>query len=242
MTISVLCLIHYPRFIIKQGTGLYLSLMNVMLLFEILRLPNQKKVNTFIFLNRLFESTDSKKYIALAWLTGILPIWKEKTLAFGSFHHFTMLDAGPLTQFIGFTEDEVRELCLRYYQNDKQVKEWYGGYILDGCELFNPKAVFSLMRLRKFKGYWSVTASYEIINDLFSMNIKDLETKMKMIFDGSSVEVDMNMFENYPKSIITCDDALTYLVHLGYLSFDKKTNTVFIPNEDVRISWSAAIL
>ncbi len=37
------------------------------------------------------------------------------------------------------------------------------------------------------------------------------------------------------------DDILTLLVHLGYLSYDERTQRVFIPNEEVRSEYVNAI-
>lgn len=60
----------------------------------------------------MFKGTEPTKYIALAYLTGILPIKKLKTQsALNNFEEFTMLDAGALASYIGFTDDEVKQLC-----------------------------------------------------------------------------------------------------------------------------------
>ena len=54
----------------------------------------------------MFKGTEPTKYIQLAYLTGILPIKKEKTQsALNKFDEFTMLSPGRLAQYIGFTED-----------------------------------------------------------------------------------------------------------------------------------------
>lgn len=63
----------------------------------------------------MFKGIRASKYIALAYLTGILPIKKLKTQsALNNFTQFTMLNAGPLTPYIGFNEDEVIDLCEKY--------------------------------------------------------------------------------------------------------------------------------
>ena len=63
------------------------------------------------FLRGLFKGTEPTKYIQLAYLTGILPIKKEKTQsALNNFDEFTMVSAGTLAPFIGFTEDEDKNL------------------------------------------------------------------------------------------------------------------------------------
>ena len=185
------------------------------------------------FIQSLVGGLEPSKYIALAWLTEILPVKEENNFLLNNFHQFTMLNSGPLAQFKGFTEDEVSKLCLRYHQDFSLMKKWYGGYLLNGYELFCPKAVCSHLCFYRFNCYWSSTASYEVITDLLSMNGKGLETVIKEILAGTEVRV----------SVIdtnTCKDVLNYLVHLGYLGFDENRNTVFVPNEDVRNSWLAA--
>lgn len=189
----------------------------------------------------MFEGYEPTKYIALAWLTGILPIIKEKATLLSNFHQFTMLDSGSLGQFMGFTENEVRKLCSGYHQDYNELKKWYGRYFLNGYELFNPMAVCRHMKFRRFNSYWSDTASYEVISDLFSMNITGVETTAKGLLSGACIEKDIRIFENDLHKIKTCDDVLTYLIFLGYLGFDENKRTVYIPNEDVRKSWEAAV-
>ena len=67
------------------------------------------------FLRGIFKGTEPTKYILLAYLTGILPIKKEKTQsALNNFDEFTMLSASNLAPYVGFTEKEVRGLAEKY--------------------------------------------------------------------------------------------------------------------------------
>ena len=77
---------------------------------------NQAAQETYInFLRGMFKGTEPTRFIALAYLTGILPIKKVKTQsALNNFDEFTMLDASVMAPFVGFTEDEVRALCGTY--------------------------------------------------------------------------------------------------------------------------------
>ena len=86
---------------------------------------NHKVQEEYIdFLRGMFKGSEPSKYIALAYLTGILPIKKLKTQsALNNFEEFTMLDAGRMAPYVGFTEEEVQDLCDRYGQNYEQVKE-----------------------------------------------------------------------------------------------------------------------
>lgn len=193
---------------------------------------NHKVQEEYIdFLRGMFKGSEPSKYIALAYLTGILPIKKLKTQsALNNFEEFTMLDAGRMAPYVGFTEEEVHELCDRYGQNYEQVKSWYDGYSLEGYQVYNPKAVVSLMLNGKYKSYWSNTGSYEAIVPLINMDFDGLRAAIIEMMSGSAVDVDVTSFQNDTVSFANRDDVLTYLIHLGYLAYDQGREQVFIPN------------
>ena len=98
------------------------------------------------FLRALFKGIASTRYIALAYMIGILPIKKLKTQsALNNFDEFTMLDSGILAQYVGFTEKEVAFLCKKYGRDYDKVKHWYDGYVFEDYQVYNPRAVVSLM-------------------------------------------------------------------------------------------------
>ena len=97
----------------------------------------------------MFKGTEPIKYIQLAYLTGILPIKKEKAQsAVNNLDEFTMLQAFGLAPYIGFTENEVKNLCEKYNRDFEKVKKWYDGYLLDDYQVYNPKAVILIILLR----------------------------------------------------------------------------------------------
>ena len=129
------------------------------------------------FLRGMFKGVEPTKYIQLAYITGILPIKKEKTQsALNNFDEFTMLSAGAFASYIGFTDDEVKALCKNYNKDFEKVKRWYDGYILEEYQVYNPKAVVSVLLKGSFKSYWSETASYDAIVPLINMNYDGLKT------------------------------------------------------------------
>lgn len=193
------------------------------------------------FLRGMFKGNLPARYIALAYLTGILPIKKIKTQsALNNFDEFTMLGADELTPYVGFTEDEVKSLCERYERNFVEVKRWYDGYLLENCQVYNPKAVVSVLTKGKFKSYWSETGTYEAIVPLINMDFDGLKTAIVEMLSGSSVEVDVSSFQNDMVSFENKDDVLTYLIHLGYLGYDQDSQTAFIPNEEIRQELTSA--
>lgn len=80
------------------------------------------------FLRGMFKGTEPTKYIQLAYLTGILPFRKDKSQsAVNNLKQYSMLSAGPLAPYVGFTEDEVKALCEKYNRDFDEVKRWYDG-------------------------------------------------------------------------------------------------------------------
>lgn len=197
---------------------------------------NRKIQDEYInFLRGMFKGTEPTKYIQLAYLTGILPIKKIKTQsALNNFEEYTMLDSDGLARYIGFTEDEIKALCERYGKDFEKVKRWYDGYLLEGYQVYNPKAAVSLMTKGRFKSYWSDTGSYEAIVLLINMDFDGLKTAIIEMLAGASVKVDVTSFQNDTVSFADKDDVLTYLIHLGYLAYDQNTESAFVPNEEIR--------
>ena len=145
----------------------------------------------------MFKGTEPTKYIQLAYLTGILPIKKEKTQsALNNFDEFSMLSSGNLASYVGFTEDEVRKLAEEYQQDFDEVKRWYNGYLLKNYQVYNPRAVVSVMLRGEFKSYWSETASYDAIVPLINMNYDGLKTAIIEMLSGAEVKVNTATFKN----------------------------------------------
>ena len=187
------------------------------------------------FLRAMFKGTEPTKYIQLAYLTGILPVKKEKTQsALNNFKDYSMLHAGPIAPYVGFTEAEVQKLCEEYGHEFEEVKRWYDGYQIGTYHVYNPNAVVNLMLEGEFQSYWSGTASYEAIVPLINMDFDGLRGAGIEMLSGDHVPIDITSFQNDTVSFANKDDVLTYLIHLGYLAYDRTFKTAFIPNEEIR--------
>ena len=197
---------------------------------------NKKVQDDYIrFLRSMFKGIEPTKYIQLAYLTGILPIKKERTQsALNNFREYSMLNAGPLASYIGFTENEVKELCKVYNKDFTEVKRWYDGYQLGAYQVYNPNAVVNTMIDGNFQSYWSATASYDSIVPLINMDFDGLKTSIIEMLSGASVDVDVASFQNDISNIVNKDDVLTYLIHMGYLAYSADSKMAFVPNEEIR--------
>ena len=197
---------------------------------------NEKIQKDYIdFLRGMFKGIMPTSYIALAYITGILPIKKIRTeSALNNFDEFTMMDASNMAPYIGFTQDEVKDLCQTYQVDFDKVKCWYDGYLLEAEQIYNPRAVVSVMTKKRFKSYWSETGTYEAIVPLINMNFDGLKTAIIEMLSGASVKVDVTSFQNDAVNFVNKDDVLTYLIHLGYLGYNQDKEMAFVPNEEIR--------
>jgi hypothetical protein len=194
------------------------------------------------FLRGLFKGTEPTKYIHLAYLTGILPMKKQKTQsALNNFSQLTMVRPGVFAPYIGFTEEEVRGLCRKYDRDFEKVKRWYDGYQLGEIHAYNPNAVVCLMMEGGFQSYWSDTGTYESIRPLINMDFDGLKTSILIMLAGERVRVRTTSFQNDMVNFRNKDDVITLLIHLGYLSYDQANETAYIPNEEIRREFADAV-
>ena len=193
-------------------------------------------------LRGMFKGIEPTRYLALAYVTGILPIKVEiAQSALNNFDEYTMLYPGQLAPYIGFTSAEVKALCEKYGVDYATVKRWYDGYKLNDYEIYNPKAVVNVMLRKEFQSYWSKTSTYQAITPLINMNFDGLKTDIIEMLGGTSVPVDTSSFCNDMVTFNDKDDVLTLLIHLGYLGYNQLEQTAFIPNEEIRSEFMTAL-
>lgn len=194
------------------------------------------------FLRSMFKGAIARRFIALAYITGILPIKKYNTQsALNNFDEYTMLASGPLASYIGFTEKEVQALCAQYGKNFAEVKRWYDGYLLGDYHVYNPKAVVSVMLQGSFQSYWSQTGTYESIVPLINMDFHGLKTDIVTMISGEAVSVRTSTYQNDMVTFKNKNDVLTSLIHLGYLAYEEMERTAYIPNEEIRSEFLEAV-
>ena len=194
------------------------------------------------FLHSLFKSEESKSFLALGYITGIMPIKKIKDeSALNNFEEYTMLKSRPITKYYGFTEEEVKDLCKRYDMDFETTKEWYNGYLIDGMHMYNPNSVSQAMKYHDFDSYWRNTSAFGTINNFIMMNYSGLKEDVLTMLSGGKVMVDTECFQNDLAEIHSKDDALTALIHLGYLGYDADILSAYIPNYEVAKAFQSAL-
>lgn len=194
------------------------------------------------FLNGLFKSNTLKPAISLAYLTGILPIVRDKVQSkLNNFKEYTILDAEELVPYVGFVTEEVKDLCAEYGMSFDECRNWYDGYRLDGKDIYNPESVVTAMQKHRYEGYWGKTSSYRVISDQLTRNFNGTKDCVIRMLAGESVDVNVTSFLNTMDSFASRNDAFTYLIHVGYLAYDRDNGTCRIPNREIRQEWLNAV-
>lgn len=194
------------------------------------------------FLNGMFKSATLRPAISLAYLTGILPVVRDKIQSkLNNFEEYTILDAYELSEFVGFTDGEVRTLCMQYEMDYVECRNWYDGYQLNGVGVYNPESVVKSMLKKQFSGFWGKTSTYEAIAERIRMNFEGTKDAVIRMLTGEEVDVNVTRFLNTMHSFTSRNDVFTYLIHLGYLAYNAEEKTCRIPNLEVRQEWMNAI-
>ncbi|MBR3328777.1 MAG: AAA family ATPase [Atopobiaceae bacterium] len=196
------------------------------------------------WLRGLFKANNFTDYaLEGAYLTGILPIKKyAHQSAVSDFQEFTMVDPAWYAPYVGFTEPEVEHLCARHGLDMADVRRWYDAYDLaGGVSAYAPYSVMRACSRGKTGSYWVSTEAYESLRPYIEMDFDGLQADIAHAVGGASVRVDPYGFQNDMTSLLTRDDVLTLLVHLGYLTYDEESHTARVPNEEVRAELARAI-
>lgn len=196
-----------------------------------------------MYLDFLRDWLKDKSYISLAYMTGILPIKKYGThSALNMFDEYSMTSPKAFAEYIGFTEEEVKELCEQYQADFEMMKSWYDGYTFPkAAHIYNPKSVVDALRAEEFASYWTQTETYEALKIYIDMNFDGLKDAIIQMITGERVMINPEKFQNDMTTFSSKDDVLTLLVHLGYLAFDRSTSMVYIPNVEIRGEFRNAI-
>ena len=194
------------------------------------------------FLNGLFKSDTMRPAISLAYLTGILPVVRDKIQSkLNNFREYTILDADPMEEYTGFTGEEVQVLCQKYGIDYDECRLWYDGYHLKDYEVYNPESVVLCMEKGRFGSYWGQTSSYEVISDRIRQNFAGTKDAVIQMLSGEAIDVDVSSYLNTMTDFSSKDDAFSYLIHVGYLAYNLEEGTCRIPNKEVREEWFRAL-
>lgn len=187
------------------------------------------------WLRRLFKDVNANNIFAGVYMTGILPVKKYKTeSALNNFQEYSMVEPRRMSQFFGFTKDEVRSLAQKHQMDFDELVKWYDGYqIGDEPSIFNPNSVMQAIDIGRCRSFWASTGAYDAVANYIQMDFEGLKDDIIRMIAGERCNVDPTGFQNDMSVIKTKDDVFTVLIHLGYLSYNWQKDECYIPNREV---------
>ena len=211
------------------------------------------------FLSDLFKSGDTEDEVALAYLTGILPIINNDKVQsnLSVFDEYSVVKPKLLAGYIGFTEDEVKEVCIKHNMKFKEMKSWYNGYNIGGITVYNSNSISEAVKDGFCSNNWGSTGSFEVITDYIieykdNDNKKETENKnenkseediideITALIAGGKISTPISSNRKILNFSLK-ESVYTYLIHIGYLTYNYKTHECYIPNKELFLEWSNAL-
>ena len=209
----------------------------------------------YIFNNNLFEEHQNnfleflrnllkdQPYVALAYMTGVLPIKKYSTgSALNMFDEFTFLKDRQYAEFFGFTEEEVIELCNKNKKSDyKKLAEWYNGYLTaEGIKVYNPRSVVKALLNNHCESYWTNTGAMDEVAEYLKYNIHDIREDVIEMVAGNEIDIiideEFRAGQRPPK---TKEEIYSAMIVLGFLSY--YDGYLRIPNKELMKEFEKAL-
>ena len=227
---------------------------------SMLKATNEKFIFIFdewdyIFNNHLFEEHQNdfleflrnllkdRPYVALAYMTGVLPIKKYSTgSALNMFDEFTMLDDLQYGRYFGFLEEEVLDLCRRQNRPPfEEISEWYNGYINEDEErIYNPRSVVKALANKKCRSYWTNTGAMDEVTEYLKYNIHDIREDVIEMVSGNEIDIIIDEeFRAGQKPPRTKEEIYSAMIVLGFLSYHD--GYLKIPNKELMKEFEKAL-
>ena len=195
------------------------------------------------FLEFLRNLLKDKPYVALAYMTGVLPIKKySEGSALNMFREYTMLNDRIYADYFGFTENEVKKLCYKNGNMDyEEIKEWYNGYMTNkGNSIYNPRSVVCALSDEYCQSYWTSTGAMDEVLYYLKYNIAEVRDDVIEMVSGNSIDIILE--EEYragQKNLETREEIYSAMVIYGFLSY--YDGTLKIPNKELMKEFEKAL-
>lgn len=192
------------------------------------------------YLNFLRLLLKGRAYVALAYMTGILPIAKYSSGSeLNMFLEYTMASEKAFDDCFGFTEREVDNLFEQYKKNGRGdritrqgLKEWYDGYhTCSGERMYNPRSVVAALTNDNLGNYWTSSGPYDEIYFYIRNNIDDVRKSLALMVSGEAVPARIKEYAATSMRLTTKDEILSAMVVYGFLSYEN--GKVSVPNREL---------
>lgn len=194
-------------------------------------MSDEDKESYLRFLESLLKG---QSYVALAYMTGVLPIAKYTSgSALNMFNEYSFISDPKFDSYFGFTENEVQELCHKYKAPTyEEIAYWYDGYYTtDGKHLFNPRSVNNALCDGVCRNYWTETGPMNEIAECIEHNVDEVREDIVQLTAGIPVKIKLNGYSASDQRLTDRNEILSAMVVYGFLSYHNQT--LRIPNNEL---------
>ena len=195
------------------------------------------------FLEFLRDLLKDRTYVALAYMTGVLPIRKYSTgSALNMFKEYTMLNDIYFDKYFGFTEEETVMLCDRQSELTlTEISEWYNGYTtMDGVKLYNPRSVVCAMEDGYCRSYWTSTGRLDEVLFFLKYNIGEVRDDVVQMVNHMPVRIDIKKeYAAGQGEPANRKEIYSAMIIYGLLSYHE--GELGIPNKELMIEFENAL-
>ena len=195
------------------------------------------------FLEFLRDLLKDRPYVALTYMTGVLPIKKYSTgSALNMFKEYTMLKDPFFEEYFGFTESEVEMLCKKQTAlSMDEIRDWYNGYqTKDGSRLYNPRSVICALEDAACQSYWTRTGKMDEVLFFLKYNIAEVRDDVVKMVNNMAVKIDIEKeYSAGQGNPVNRKDIYAAMVIYGLLSYND--GELRIPNKELMIEFENAL-
>ena len=195
------------------------------------------------FLEFLRYLLKDRPYVALAYMTGVLPVKKYSTgSALNMFDEYTMLNDSFFDGYFGFTEQEVEILCNRQSKLTRdEIAEWYNGYHTDGGrKIYNPRLVVLALINGKCRSYWTRSGKMDEVLFFLKYNIGEVRDDVVKMVNHMPVRIEiLNEYTAGQGSPTNREEIYAAMIIYGLLSYHDEE--LGIPNKELMLEFQKAL-
>ncbi|MCD7762680.1 MAG: ATP-binding protein [Lachnospiraceae bacterium] len=200
------------------------------------------------FISWLAAMTKDTGYVALSYMTGVLPIAKYSSgSTINNFDEYTMAVQPKFSEYFGFTDKEVDMLYDRYLNRTaspaiarEELRLWYDGYHTAGGErLYNPRSVVKALSNNCLASYWTSSGQYMEISTYIMNDRADVKKDVALMVAGEAVPTRVEEFAATSMNLTTRNEILSAMVVYGFLNYED--GKVHIPNRELMDEFAKTI-
>ncbi|MDE7205616.1 MAG: ATP-binding protein [Lachnospiraceae bacterium] len=209
----------------------------------------------YIFSHNLYEENQSdfleflrgllkdQPYVALVYMTGVLPIKQYSTgSALNMFKEYTMLNDPYFEDYFGFAEQEVAGLCDKQSKLTlNEIAEWYNGYTtMNGIKMYNPRSVVCALEDGYCQSYWTRTGKMDEVLFFLKYNIGEVRDDVIKMVNHMPIRVEIKKeYTAGQGNPVNRKEIYSAMIIYGLLSYHD--GELRIPNKELMIEFENAL-